>query len=223
VGKKTRVRIERVLDGTAYATLVDAPARAQEPITAEGEAEKPTRAPRAKKEAEVVLDEVAEVETEPAEVEKPAEAVAEEPAAGEEEPPKKKTRRGTRGGRGRKRKTPAAADEATVAGNGAGEPEHVPAPVIHLPEPDLGREPEELVAEPVEAEAAPNGDEPAKPKKKTRRGTRGGRNRRKRPAPESVAIAEPGADGADEETEGDDTSGWDYVPMSEWEDELSDS
>ena len=47
VGKKVGVRVHRVLDGTAYATLVDA-VEVEQPITAEREAEKPTRASRAK-------------------------------------------------------------------------------------------------------------------------------------------------------------------------------
>ena len=50
VGKKVKVRIERVLDGIGYATLVAGAAKAaRAPITAEGEAEKPTRKPPAKK------------------------------------------------------------------------------------------------------------------------------------------------------------------------------
>ena len=48
VGKKAKVRIERVLDGVAYATLVAGGKQQEEPITAEGEAEKPTRKPPAK-------------------------------------------------------------------------------------------------------------------------------------------------------------------------------
>ena len=52
VGKKAKVRIERVLNGAAYATLVQTAAQTAKqdvPITAESEAEKPTRAPRKKK------------------------------------------------------------------------------------------------------------------------------------------------------------------------------
>ena len=54
VGKKAKVRIERVLDGSAYATLLaGGAAAAPDAITFESEAEKPTRAPsRAKKVAE---------------------------------------------------------------------------------------------------------------------------------------------------------------------------
>src|ERR671930_260783 len=48
VGKKVKVRIERALDGIAYATLVGRKSP-EEPITAEGEAEKPTRKPPARK------------------------------------------------------------------------------------------------------------------------------------------------------------------------------
>ena len=74
------------------------------------------------------------------------------------EKPKKKTRRGTRGGRGRKKKTEAVANTDATA------------------------------EEPAEASAAEapseNGEEP-KPKKKTRRGTRGGRGRKRKPVESS--------------------------------------
>src|SRR5207249_5759289 len=65
VGKKVNVRIERVLDGAAYGSLVDGQAPAlPAPITAEAQAEKPPRASRAKKvepeAVEVVEAEVAE-------------------------------------------------------------------------------------------------------------------------------------------------------------------
>ena len=43
VGKKVEVQIERVLDDAVYATLVSQAVAADEPITAESEAEKPTR------------------------------------------------------------------------------------------------------------------------------------------------------------------------------------
>src|SRR5213079_2909175 len=52
IGKTVKVRVERFVDGTAYASLVRGPAVSEEPITAEGMAEKPTRQPRARKTAE---------------------------------------------------------------------------------------------------------------------------------------------------------------------------
>jgi ribonuclease G len=178
VGKKVKVRVERVLDGTAYASLVT-PARtgaaADGPITAEAEAEKPTRAPRRKKaESLEPAAETAEAEVEEPEPEPEAEeavAVSEEPTA--EEKPKKKTRRGTRGGRGRRRKAPAAA-------TANGEPETAAAATIHVPDPELGR-----ADETEKAEESTDGAQPVK-KKRTRRGSRGGRNRRKKPAATST-------------------------------------
>src|SRR5581483_10943789 len=199
VGKKVKARVERVMDGTIYASLAGGPASTEPPpITAEGLAEKPTRGrkgaePAAKPEA----GPSAEVEVAEPEVEDDTEETP-EPAA-----PKKKTRRGSRGGR--RRRKPAAA----TAENGAG-PEDAAAPRIHLPDPALGSESEE---EPVEngaqparrrrsrprgkpatavveeaqtetpqpepeAETPAEGEAP-KRKKKTRRGSRGGRRRKK--------------------------------------------
>jgi ribonuclease G len=203
VGKKVKARITRILDGTAYATLVRPapPAVAAAPITAEAEAEKPTRAPRRKKAEQAPAKGKAkpkEVEAAPEpEPEAEVEAVAapEEPAAAEEEQPKprKKTRRGSRGGRGRKKKsaptvaaqangdTPAAAEQPPKPEPEPAEGE--PVPTIHLPEPDLGQ-PEAAAADGASAEEQP------KPRKKTRRGTRGGRNRRRKAAASSTATAE---------------------------------
>ena len=62
VGKKVKAQLERVLDGTAYATLVTRAAKVDEPITAESEAEKPTRKPAAKKDEAVVEEAPPEVE-----------------------------------------------------------------------------------------------------------------------------------------------------------------
>src|SRR5207302_2802673 len=50
VGKRVKVRVERVLDGTAYASLTRR-TKGPEPLTAEAEAEKPTRKPPARKDA----------------------------------------------------------------------------------------------------------------------------------------------------------------------------
>ncbi|MDX6490633.1 MAG: ribonuclease [Gaiellaceae bacterium] len=208
VGKKAKVRIERVLNGTAYATVLGGAAKPEEPITAEGEAEKPTRKPPAKKGRTPEPDAEAE-ETGP---EAEAEAEAEEPEPEEEaevEPttdaatpatPKKKTRRGSRGGK--RRRKPAGATAAAAASNGeAPQAERTdgraePAPKIHLPDRELGREdetgPEADAAEaPSEAANGQDGAEPPKPKKKTRRGSRGGRRRRKPAASNPSPPAEP--------------------------------
>src|SRR2546430_5730206 len=187
VGKTVRVRVERFVDGTAYATLVSKAKPDAEPITAEGQAEKPTRKPPAKRSTEVPAgpEEKPEAET----VETPAEEpVAEDEApavaeATDEPKPKKKTRRGSRGGRGRKKKPatqlPAAHDgDGAVpaqAGDGA-----VPAPKIHVPEPTLGEEAAEPAdTYPVSANgAAPSEDDQAtKPRKKARRSSRRGGHR----------------------------------------------
>jgi ribonuclease G len=183
VGKKAKVRVERVLNGIGYATLVQpATKKVEAPITAEAEAEKPTRAPRKKKAEEPKIEKKPdtgkpETEKKP-ETERPKteqgkadEPVAEEPedaeTAEDEAPkPKKKTRRGSRGGRNR-RKKPAT---ATAAQNG--QADQAPASAtIHVPSPELGQS--------TDGEGGADGDAPPK-KKRTRRGSRGGRNRRKK-------------------------------------------
>jgi ribonuclease G len=259
VGKKAKVRIERVLDGTAYATLLSRGAAGHEPITFESEAEKPTRAPtRAKKaeepEAEAVAEDVGEPE-EPREPEEPEAAVEEDVVAGEAtDAPgeaKRKTRRGSRGGRARKRKPAepdadgAEAPEAEQPDTEAAEAPRKRAPRIHVPAADLGdtKEPEaeagpEDAADAADADAeAANGESEPKPKKKTRRGSRGGRGRKKKPAaavegengaeptaeaeaepePEPELVPEPEPEAAPED---DGAVSDDYVPMSEWLDEL---
>jgi ribonuclease G len=171
VGKRLKVRIVRVLDGVAYAEPVDRAEAAQPPITAEALAEKPTRA-RRKRKPQAPTEAVAEDE---------AETTEETPE--EEAPrPKKRTRRGSRGGRRRKKKPAEATTEgaaATEESEKNGRPDEAPV-LIHLPEPALGEE------EPVAAEGQPetDGAEQPKPKKRTRRGSRGGRRRRK-PAAQS--------------------------------------
>jgi ribonuclease G len=219
VGKRVKVRVERVLDGTAYAVALGGRA-GEQPLTAEAAAEKPTRQPAKRKgaeerEARPARRPAAEPEAE-AEVEAEAEAteVAEEavPADGApaEATPKKRTRRGTRGGRKRKKKPVVAGSEVAedglagtgvagtgVAGTGVAEtgvaedgaPEaevsaEAPAPDgsgprIHLPPADLEGE-QEAEEAPVTTDAS--AEAPAGPKKKTRRGSRGGRKRKKKPA-----------------------------------------
>jgi ribonuclease G len=242
VGKKVGVTLGRVLDGVAYATLADKTA-APAPITFEAEAEKPTRASRAKPVAEsdapVVdsdADEVTADEVEEGEPVSKEDAVA----AGAEEPVKKKrTRRGSRGGR--RRKKPVSAE---TWGNGAGPdpaPEATPEeaaveeapkartparrrpPRIHVPEHDaVAVEAGVDVADPEAADDVADSEaedavtessgDGATPRKKTRRGTRGGRKRRKpsadgEPAVEA-AVEAPGDVPEDAPAE--------YVPMSEW-------
>jgi ribonuclease E len=155
---------------------------------------------------------------------------------------KKRTRRGSRGGRGRK-KTPAAGTAELAPGSddspdeGAGsEPGATRAadgrnraPRIHVPAPDLaldGEAPEPAPqaagdeAPSTDGEAPPDGEAP---KKRTRRGTRGGRKRRKPsangPAGAAIEADEPSVEvsaGATaalaEAVPGEEP----YVPMSEW-------
>ncbi len=119
------------------------------------------RATRTVAYATVVGDEVGEAPVE-------AGAVAEADEAAFDEEIKKRTRRGTRGGRGRKK--PAAAEVAP-----AGESDEAPVVVETATE-----------EEPADSEA---------PKKKTRRGTRGGRGRKKPTAAAVDANAEPVPEG----------------------------
>jgi ribonuclease G len=210
VGKKVKVRVERVLDGSAYARLLDAKTAAPAPITAETEAEKPTRKPPAKKAAAAVEEteapkpkpkprsrkakpKVAEPVEEPVEAEAEAADEAIDAEAAAEEPKlKKRTRRGSRGGRGRKKK-PAVAETNGQEPEPAEAELEAPAATIHVPGPELGRDADES------AEAETDGPATdAKPKKRTRRGTRGGRNRKRKtaataeapePAPEAETTA----------------------------------
>jgi len=284
VGKKVKVRITAVTEGIAWAELLAPVEQVAEPLTAEAEAEKPTRAKRApakRKDADgdaaAADDEPADVgrtgdepagEAEPAEDGVAASEMAVEPTeegAPGATPVKKRTRRGSRGGRNRKKPASSTAadgettDEATEAAGASDEPaepkQAAPAraprakpaagPVIHMPDRDLG----DSDSEPAEADASEipadeNGADPAAPKKRTRRGSRGGKNRRKKPAGAGTAVAELGTDVAtepeagpvsdDAETPADaeetappaedngasdsapDDGDWGYTPMSQW-------
>ncbi len=214
VGKKVKVKVERVLDGTAYATLVRRTKKVPEPLTAEAEAEKPTRKPPARKTAagaEVATEDGAELEdvdeqVADADVEEELEVEAAEPEGEEADdgepatagatPAKKKTRRGSRGGKNRKRPagaTAAATNGAPAAQTPAPPTAAMPRVTIHVPSEDFRREPgdeaEVVVPEPAAADGAeaPAGDGTAPVKKKTRRGSRGGKNR-KRPAGATAAA-----------------------------------
>jgi ribonuclease G len=186
VGKRVKARITRVLDGIAYAEPAGGVAAVEPPITAEAQAEKPTRARRSR--AAKKVDEKAKpdeqaaaaVEAEQAEEGEEAEPATAAAPAEDGQPKRKKTRRGSRGGRRRKKK-PAAAAEAVVTAEAEaepvdnGQPESAPV-LIHVPDPQLGAE---------ASNGEGSGDEQPK-RKKTRRGSRGGRRRKKKPA----AVAE---------------------------------
>jgi ribonuclease E len=235
VGKKVTATVGRVLEGAAYATLADDVVAAATPITFEAEAEKPTRASRKKETA--VADapgEVVEVElnAEPG----PAEVATADVSEGVDEadaetspdggtPKKKRTRRGTRGGRNRKKPAattnPADSETESAAADDNGRP----APRIHVPSADLAVPAPE--AQPAEesgdegSETAPDArpDVDAQPaKKRSRRGSRGGKKRRK-PAATGGEDAVP-ADGnrAVEVVAEDEAPA--YVPMSEWIDDF---
>ena len=156
-------------------------------------------------------------------------AVAAEATGEDGEPavPKKRTRRGSRGGRNRKRKPagagangdepgaegdePAAEGESDEPVAGGEQPAveseqpaeacgrarrrtaspSCPRPVIHLPDPGLGRdEPSGEAGD----EPAAGGDDAAAPKKRSRRGSRGGRNRRKKPVVAGAEVSAPETD-----------------------------
>ncbi|MBA2642897.1 MAG: Rne/Rng family ribonuclease [Actinobacteria bacterium] len=251
VGKKVKVTVGHVLDGVAFVTLADS-AKPGARITFEAEAEKPTRAPSRKKTAAAAPDdrelEVADDEPD----EEAAELAAEETVIPIDEddvapdaPKKKRTRRGTRGGKSRK-KTPTASVVAPDPDVDGG----TPTPTIHLPPADLGIEPApaaELEQAPeTEHEREGEGDATevdattdGQPKKKrTRRGTRGGRRRRKPTANGEQPLAsdsdgsaalledlqgeasdEPAETAAPAEKLPDATAeapAEAYVPMSEW-------
>ncbi len=223
VGKKVTARVTAVAEGIAWAELVAPVERADEPLTAESEAERPTRARRSNLRKESDGVEVPEVlDEDEEEADEPDEAAAEVEGAEEPAAPKKRTRRGSRGGRSRKKKAAAAGVPAST--NGAAPPEPEPAgeeaaddeaetepegPVIHLPDRDLGAE-----------EPGDGGTEAASPRKRTRRGSRGGRNRRKKTTAAAGATATAQAVEAEAPAESEsDANGdgdWGYTPMSEW-------
>jgi predicted RNA-binding protein with TRAM domain len=169
VGKKVKAEITRVLPDAAYATVVTRAKDRAAPVTAEGEAEKPTRKPSGKA-AVVPAAEEAVTVTGP-------EAAAEDDVS-ETAASKKKTRRGSRGGRRRKKAPTIHVPEAELGGNGD-EPESVAAVAEQPVASADGAQPEQATDTPK--------------KRKTRRGSRGGRNRRKKPA--AAAPAETAESG----------------------------
>jgi ribonuclease G len=217
VGKKVKVRIERVLDGVAYGSLLTQPgkqAATVAPVTAELEALKPTRQPRRRKPAGAETGDLAvEEETAEEDVTATAEEIEDETEAetddatgtaeaADPDKPKRRTRRGSRGGRRRRKPTTAAAaaqsdSEPAQADGGTaqsddGEANGQVGARIHIPEPDLGQDEPEAVAEAAEepSQNGAQGEETPKPRRRTRRGSRGGRNRRKKPAATTEKTAD---------------------------------
>ncbi len=245
VGKKATVVIGRVLERQAFATLVESAEEAAGPITFESEAEKPTRAPARRKAAEAEAAVPGEIEAEGVEAgleEEGEEAGGEELVEVDEETgeplPKTRTRRGSRGGRRRRKKPAVEAVEETPEDEGAAVSEPAPeaiaaeataveegaaerpsrsrparrrsAPKIHVPDGSSnGRGAEAAVApgasldlepEPELVEAEEGTDEGAEadgaaPKKRTRRGSRGGKRRKRKPAGEVDGDGPTGGDG----------------------------
>jgi ribonuclease G len=249
VGKKVKARIGRALEGVAYATMPESDVVAASPITFEAEAEKPMRASRSKKDAdtggapdlEAPIEIIGADEDEPVLEDEPlVEPVVEEEqvdAMADGAPKKKRTRRGTRGGRGRKKPAATAASESgdetpDDPGNGR------PGPRIHVPPSDLEAAAVAVEAAPPEP-VAPDDETPiaevtvgadGQPKRKrSRRGSRGGKNRRKpsvanddaeASVSDQSAVAEPVVEAQSPEQAVGDGEPPAYVPMSEWIDDF---
>ncbi len=162
VGKKVKVTIGRVLEGQAFASLVDT-VTVPAPITFESEAEKPTRAPSRRKTGEAVPEATSdEVEAAEAAAAEPAadvpaadaEAPDAEDGADSAAPARKRTRRGSRGGK--RHKKPAAATAEAQDG--------VPAEGEEEAEPEAAADAQ---AAEGEKDAEPTKPKPAQRRKRT--------------------------------------------------------
>jgi predicted RNA-binding protein with TRAM domain len=231
-----------VADDTVAPTPITFEAEAEKPTRVasakKAEPEKPATSPRSRQKKAQVEEPAAEDTVAEPEV---VEAVEVDESPAEPAPPKKKSRRGTRGGRGRKKTT-----TPTAKGDGEAEPEteakaaavlqedgRARRPKIHVPPTGLAEEEQAGATETVEPaepattpdlpdsrsdpDAAMSDGEPAK--KRTRRGTRGGRKRRKTPA-NGQATGAGAEDAAEAPAEAvavvDAPEAEEYVPMSEW-------
>jgi len=215
VGKKVTARVTALADGLVWAELLTPAEDVDEPLTAEGEAERPTRAKKSAAPKKKVETEAEAVEVDDDEVDDEEDTVAEAEVEEGDEPTaaaKKRTRRGSRGGKNRKKKTAtsagstAPAEEVSDTESVSDTPQAAPAPVIHLPDRELTDE---------------DGEAPTPAKKRTRRGSRGGRNRRKKTttaaATATVETAESEAPEAPAPAEEPSENGdWGYTPMSQW-------
>jgi ribonuclease G len=221
VGKKVKASIGRALQGTAFAALAGGQAVPASPITFEAEAEKPMRASRSKKETTVVEDTTVEPDEPLAEdVDEVVPDAATADVTADGQPKKKRTRRGTRGGRSRKKPAAAAAEGDETSDDSAnGRPQ---APRIHVPPPDfetvVTEEASESTADAVAPDIADAATSDGQPKKKrSRRGSRGGRKRKK---PAVNATEEATADELGAAATAADDEAPEYVPMSEWIDDF---
>jgi ribonuclease G len=242
VGKKVTATVGSALEGMAFATVADATVSPVTPITFEAEAEKPMRASRAKKDG-AVADATAEGASDDAEetpvefgdvsdaldADDEADAEAEADAEGEGDattgaaaPKKKRTRRGTRGGRARKKPAngPAPSEDGATAALTDGRT----GPKIHVPPVDRvlvtpDAEPSDAASEVQASPPESDGDPDAPPKRKrSRRGSRGGKKRRKPAANGGAVVAVADTDEAPETVADDEPP--EYVPMSEWIDDF---
>ena len=226
VGKKVAATVGRVLEGAAYATIPDDAVVAASPITFEAEAEKPTRASRSKKEtavADVPGEVVAvELEAEPEPAAEASEVEAEAETSPDATPKKKRTRRGTRGGRNRKKPATVTASVGGESESPAADDNGRPAPRIHVPAADLAVPAQEARPAGEAAESAPEVAAPAADgqpaKKRSRRGSRGGKKRRKPAAAGSEEAVS--ADGEVPVEVVEESEAPEYVPMSEWIDDF---
>jgi ribonuclease G len=227
--KPTRAPSRKAAEATEEPEAEEEPeAKAASP--AKSRARKSAAKPKPKPKAKAKPDEAAEpAEDAPAEAEEGVAVVADaDPAAQDGQPKKKRTRRGTRGGRGRKKPVAATAEDPSEA---LAEDAPRAKPRIHVPAQELtvtvdaeeAPAPEETTDSAVEETAAATDGQT--PKKRTRRGSRGGRKRKK------PAAAAADGKSAEAEAESDDeaatpiavvlepepeTEAAEYVPMSEW-------
>jgi ribonuclease G len=216
VGKKVTVKVAAVGFEAAYAELADAISAADQPLTAEAEAEKPTRAVR--KPARAAVAAAAPVEDAEGEAEVASDDGDEAEAVAKPAPRSRS--------RSRRPAATTASTEGDAAATSDGEGDEAPAAGPTRPPRQRTRKPAGTASTTGAAEAA-DGDadaegeegdaaEAATPelgpdglpkKKRTRRGSRGGRNRRKRPAVAADGTPIEGATDEAAAAEGGDADG----------------
>ncbi len=175
VGKKVNVRIIAVMEGVAYAVLAESGVKVEQPITAEAEAERPTRARRAPKAEAAGELEDDEVDTDDElDEEDDADEADDEPAPA----PRTAARRSSARKPATKDEEPS--DESEEPAAPRRQRTRKPAVAVEVvTAPDAEAEAEDAGAS--SDDEATEGEAPATPRKRTRRGTRGGRNRKRKP------------------------------------------